>query len=190
MKVKLNRVRISFADDIFNARAMEEGAEKKFGGEFILAPKHPDVLVLERAIETVGSEFFKDKWKGLKPKLDSEGRLCLRKQPRTNQEGEVYDGYEGMYWVRSSSKTRPLVLDSDKSPLTQQDGKIYSGCIVTAVLDVFGHFHAKGGNRVLAQIKGVQFIEDADAFGGGAPAKPDDFDDETNSETGEDDLAA
>lgn len=177
MKVRINKVRISFADDIFNARAMEDGGDKKFNGEFILAPNHPDVPTLEKAIDTAGAEFFKDKWKALKPKLEGENRLTLRKTPRTNQEGEIYDGYDGMFWVRASNKKRPLVINADKTPLTEQDGKIYSGCFVTVILDVFGHYHTKGGNRVLAELKGVQFVEDGDAFGGGAPAKPDDFDD-------------
>jgi hypothetical protein len=68
------------------------------------------------------------------------------------------------------------VFDFDKSPLTEQDGKIYSGCFVTAVIDVFGHYHKKGGNRVLAQLKGVQYAGPGEAFGGGAPASADDFD--------------
>lgn len=176
MKIRLNRLRISFADDIFNAHAAEEGGEMKFNFEGIMPPNHPDLPVLEKAIDTAGTEFFKDKWKTLKPKLEAENRLVLRKQPRTNQIGEVYDGYDGMYWVRGSNKRRPLILNANKTPLTEQDGVIYSGCYVNVVLEVFGHHHAKGGNRVLAEIKGVQFCGPGDAFGGGAPASPDEFD--------------
>lgn len=186
-KLRLNNVRISFADDIFHARAPDDGdGEPKFNGEVILAPDHIDVKKLDAAIDKEGKEFFGSKWAALKSKLETENRLCLRKTPRTNQSGEVYDGYEGMYWVRASSKRRPLILNANKEPISQADGIIYSGCFVNLVIEVFGHTHKKGGNRVLAQLKGVQYNGPGDAFGGGAPASSDDFDE---VEVAEEDLA-
>lgn len=175
MKVKLIKVRLSFPD-IWRARMQGEEGEPKFAANFIIEPNSPNVKLLDAAIEAAAKDKWEAKAASMLTKLRSEGRVCLHKDSRTNASGEVYDGYEDMFWVGANSKVKPLTLDSNKEPLTEQDGKLYSGCFVNAVIDVFAHFHPKGGNRVLAQLKGVQFVGHGDAFGGGAPASADEFD--------------
>lgn len=167
--------RLSFPD-LWRARMQGEEGEPKFAANVIIEPDHPCVAKLDAAIKAAAAEKWADKAKGMLTKLEAEGRLCLHKTARTNASGEVYEGYEDHYWVGANSKVKPLTIDANKEPLAEQDGKLYSGCYVNAQIDVFAHYHQKGGNRVLAQIKGVQFVKHGDAFGGGAPARPDDFD--------------
>ena len=73
---------------------------------------------------------------------------------------------------------RPLVIDADKSPLTEQDGKPYSGCYVNASIELWAQDN-NYGKRVNASLSGVQFFRDGDAFAGGRAADVDDFDDVT-----------
>lgn len=177
MKFRFNRIRIAFAQDIWNARQMEDGeGAPKFNFEAIVSTNHPQLAAFEAEQDRAGKEKFGDKWPTLKPKLEKENRLVLRKSPRTNKDGEVYDGYEDNYWIRASSKVRPLIAHANKSILTEADGVIYSGCYVNAVIETFGHHHAKGGNRVLAEIKVIQFAGHGDAFGGGVRGSLDDID--------------
>ena len=44
-----------------------------------------------------------------------------------------------MLFVSARNALRPLVVDVDKSPLTAQDGKPYSGCYVNASLELWAH---------------------------------------------------
>jgi len=167
--------RLSFPD-LWRARMQGEEGEPKFAANFIIDPKHPCVAEVEAAIKAAATEKWKDKAKAMLDKLEKEGRLCLHKSARTNTSGEVYDGYEDHYWIGANSKVKPKTKDANKADLTEADGKLYSGCRVVGIIDIFAHFHPKGGNRVLAQLKGVQFAGDDEAFGGGAPASDDDFD--------------
>jgi hypothetical protein len=107
----------------------------------------------------------------------------ILKQIRNNpnkfsfQDGDTksYDGYEGMMALSAKSGVRPLVIDRDRSPLTEADGKPYAGCYVNASVEFF--CYDSSGVGVSASLAGVQFVRDGDAFGGGAAAKADEFDD-------------
>ena len=78
--------------------------------------------------------------------------------------------------VSTRSYQRPSVFGSDKSPLTEADGKIYSGCFVNVSFDIWAQTY-NGVPRINAQLRGVQFAKDGDAFSGGQAASADEFDD-------------
>jgi hypothetical protein len=70
------------------------------------------------------------------------------------------------------------VLHSDKTPLTEADGKPYAGCYVNASIELWAQDN-NYGKRVNASLGGVQFARDGDAFAGGGAASEDEFDDLT-----------
>lgn len=95
-------------------------------------------------------------------------------------------------YVSARSKTRPSVFDQQRQELTESDGKPYSGCYVNASIELWAQDN-DFGKRVNAQLRGVQFLRDGDAFGGGArPADADEFDEiAVSDDTAEDaDLTA
>lgn len=186
MKVKLNDVRLAFPD-LFQARANEEGKQPKFGANFTMEPGSANAKALDAAVIAVAKEKWGAKAAPILEKLRAEGRVCYHTAPKTNGNGEVYDGFADKHWVSASNKVRPTILDRDKSPLTQADGKPYSGCYVNVVLDVWAQDN-NFGKRINAELQGVQFLRDGDAFGGGAAASADDFDEIDAPETA-DDLA-
>jgi hypothetical protein len=94
-----------------------------------------------------------------------------------------YPEYAGMLYVSARSQVRPAVFDGQKRPLTEADGKPYSGCYVNGVVDVYASVIGK--NWVTAQLQGVQFYSDGDSFGGGRPADADDFDNVADTGDGE-----
>jgi len=65
--------------------------------------------------------------------------------------------------------------------LTEKDGRPYGGCYVNVSLDIWVQDpkgeKAKNGKRINATLRGIQFMADGDAFAGGAPADPEEFDD-------------
>jgi hypothetical protein len=83
-------------------------------------------------------------------------------------------GYAGNYYLNSGNLIRPLVLDSNKAPLTAADGKPYSGCYVNAMIEVWAQDN-QHGKRVNASLLGVQFVRDGERLAGGSVATADDF---------------
>lgn len=177
MKVNLNNVRIAFAS-LFEPKTMpgQQNATPKFACLPILDPaKHgAEIAALNAAMQEVG----KAKWGAKAPAIVAEmkktDRLAYRDHAKTNDSGDVYDGFEGMHYVSASSAKRPVVIDRDKQPLTQADGKPYSGCYANVIIEVWAQDN-QFGKRINAELKGVQFVKDGDAFGGGAPVSADEF---------------
>ena len=78
--------------------------------------------------------------------------------------------------MSARSKTKIMVADRDKSPLSAQDGKPYAGCYVDASIELWAQDN-NFGKRVNATLRWVQFRRDGDAFAGSAPATDDELDD-------------
>lgn len=170
MKVVIKDVRLAFANGLWTPSAQEEGQEKKFSCSLIFPKDHPAVKQLSEAIQQVAAEKWNEKAKGVLTELKAGGKLCLR-------DGDVkasMEGFAGNMFVSASNRARPTVLDQGKHPLTQQDGKIYSGCYVNVSLDVWPQDN-KWGKRVNASLLAVQFVRDGEAFSGGAAFEDDDF---------------
>ena len=77
------------------------------------------------------------------------------------------------------------MIDTNKSALTDRDGKIYAGCYVNVSLDFWAQDNAYG-KRVNAQLRGVQFLRDGDAFSAGRPADSDEFEEVTEGADADD----
>lgn len=170
MKVALKNVRLSFPD-LFEPRPFKAGDKPKYKSTFLIEKDSAQAKAVEAAIKEVA----KAKW-GAKADAVLKG---IRGNPNkfNFQDGDTkdYDGYSGMMALSASNQARPLVIDRDKTPLSAQDGKPYAGCYVNATVEFFAYDNS--GNGISASLKGVQFVKDGDAFGGGAPASPDEFDD-------------
>jgi len=175
MEVRITNVRIAFAT-LFEPRSVNGEGDPRFSATFIIEQASPLAKALDKAITQVATEKWKDKAPGVLKKLFSEGRVCLLKGAKTNQSGEVYEGFEDTWSINSSNKARPTVVDRNRSPLTQADGKPYSGCYVNAVVELWAQDN-NWGRRVNATLKGVQFVRDGDAFTGTRVASADAFED-------------
>jgi hypothetical protein len=185
MELKLEKVRCTFPK-LFKAEPFAGDAASKpaFSIGALFPPEHPAYKQGLKAIETVGREKWKEKWPAFKKSIESKDALCLH-----NGDAKAdLEGYAGNWFVSARAYTRPLVIDRDRSPLTEADGKPYAGCYVNLLVDIYAQ-DSQYGKRINAGLKGVQFYKDGDAFGGGAPADPDAFDDVSDTGDDEDDLA-
>lgn len=184
MKVKLQNVRASFLDALFEPEEYRPGDGKpRYSGTFLVVPGSANDKAILAAIDEAGEETFKSKWKKMKEEFwGSKNQCCYLDGDR-----KEYDGYQGMMYVAAHSKARPLVIDRDRTPLTSKDGRPYAGCYVNAIVDIYVQAGENPGIR--ASLSGVQFFKDGEAFGGGAPASTDEFDDLADTGDGEDDLA-
>lgn len=171
MRVKINNVRIAFPK-LFKAERVGDDGDPQHSASFIIPKNHPAVKDIEKAIREVAKDKWADKADIMMKKITAENKLCLK-------DGDLkaeYDGYAGNLYISANNKVRPFVVDRDKTQLNPDDGVIYAGCFVNAVLDIWA-MDNKYGKRINATLLGVQFYKDGDAFAGGAPATEADFDD-------------
>lgn len=187
IKVRLGNVRLGFAQQLFVASAVEEGQTEKFGCDSLLvagSTVHKQVTVdgaakwvattMKEVLLEVANEAMKGKGAAWMEALENSKKCYRDGDKRVTKAGDAYEGYEGIFYVAAKNKVRPLIIDQNKAPLTQADGKPYSGCYANVTIEVYAITDPKR-KGVHAALKGVQFVKDGDAFGGGAPASPDDF---------------
>ncbi|VGQ12965.1 hypothetical protein SB5439_05120 [Klebsiella variicola] len=166
----ISNVRIAFAD-IFVPKAQGDNPQEKFAATFLI----PEGSEIEKKIEAEILAKAEAKWPGkgaqtIKSIRGNNMRFCFR------PEGEKdYNGFAGNRFFKATNVARPTIIDRDKTPLTQADGKPYAGCYVNASVEFYAY--ENNGKGIACQLKGIQFFKDGDAFSGGGVASPDDFDD-------------
>lgn len=175
MKLKINNFRAAFPV-IFTPKAAQGEGKLSRSCAFIGDPKDPQIAMLEAALLTVAKEKWGAKGESTLKALRAADKVALHDGDRKD-----YEGFAGMVYLSASkaeSKGRVTVIDRDKSPLTEADGRIYAGCYVNAVITLWAQDNSFG-KRINAELCGIQFSKDGDAFGGGSAAtvEEDDFDD-------------
>lgn len=169
-KIQLKNVRLSFPS-LFR-RAQFNGEDGKYEATFLFDKKDKKLKAkLDKAIAA------KIKAAGIKVSAD---KRCLK-----DGDDVEYSGYEGMWSIKASQSRRPTVIDRDRTPVTEDDNVIYAGCYVNAIVD-FWIQNNSFGKRVNANLYGVQFVKDGEAFGMGPVDVTDDFDDLSDED--EDDI--
>jgi hypothetical protein len=178
MKVQLKTVRIAFAT-LFEPKRIGDSKELRFSAAFPIEPGSANAAALEKAVQEVALEKWGKKGAAIVEELRKVKKCCYVHAPLKDEAGETYDGFEGAHSLNAGqgeSKGAPLVIGRMREKLEAKDGKPYSGSYVHALVDIWAQDN-DFGKRVNAQLKGVQFVKDGDAFGGGAPARPDEFED-------------
>lgn len=176
--VVLEMVRLSFPK-LWKPEASIEGGTPKFGAAFLMDPTtetgKANIKKLEAAIKAAATKTWAEKADKVRKTLDSDRSGLRDGDTATNGEGDVYSGYEDMKFVAASNRKRPQVLNRDKTPLTEEDGVIYGGCYVDAVVSVWATSDKKlGGNGIFATLELVRFRKDGEPFGA-APIDADDY---------------
>jgi len=175
-KVFLKNVRLSFPD-LFKVGTPPAGSvsEPKFGGQFIFAKDSDAFKVASGEVMRVAIEKFGKNAPAILAELGKD-KVCLRKgDGNLDKSGEVRNGYSGMSYITARNKVRPIVIDRDKTPLVEADGKPYGGCFVNVTVDIYAHDKPGLGKRVDATLLAVQFVADGESFGG-SKGSADDFD--------------
>lgn len=160
-KFQLKNVRLSFPS-LFN-RASFNGNEGKYEATFLLdkETQADQIKLIQDKIKAMLAE------KGKKVPSD---KICMK-----DGDGVEYDGYAGHMSIKGSSKKRVTVVDRDRTPLVEDDGKPYAGCYVNAILELWFQDNDYG-RRVNCNLLGVQFVKDGEAFGSGPVDVTDEFD--------------
>ncbi len=154
MTIKLSNVRLSFPQ-LFVPKSVQEGGEAKYSASFLLDKKNDAAQIdtVRKAIASVATE----KWGA---KVPASLKKCLHEGTEKS-----YDGYgEENMFLSTSATIRPTVVDRNRAPLTADDGRPYAGCMVNVVVRMWAQDN-QFGKRINAQLQGVQFAADGEAFG-------------------------
>ena len=161
-KIMLNNVRISFPS-LFR-KATFNGEETKFGATFLIGKKEGKATIDE--IDAAIKGIMREDLKGTKLAPD---KICFKDGDNID-----YAGYAGNMSIKASSTKRPIVIDRDKSPLTEDDNRIYAGCRVNAVIELWAQ-NNNYGKRINASLLGVQFFKNDEPFADGNKGSLSDF---------------
>ena len=163
-KIKLKNVRLSFPS-LFK-RSEFNGEQGKFEATFLLNKKEH-----AKIIDSIQSDIDAGMKENFKKKIPAD-KICLKDGSESS-----YTGYgDNVMSLKASNNKRPLVIDRDKSALTEDDNVLYAGCYVDAIVQLW-YQDNNYGKRVNANLLGVQFYKDGEPFADGESADLDDFDD-------------
>jgi hypothetical protein len=177
MRILLRDVRLAFPS-LWKATAPKNGGEAAFSASFLFPPNHKQMAEIKAIFLKVATEKWAAKAAAIYKALEAADKLCLHKG---DLKGE-YEGFEGQLYISARSKIRPSIFDGQRQDLSEADGKPYSGCYVNASIELWAQDNSFG-KRINAQLRGVQFLRDGDAFAGGArPADADEFPEELGVE--------
>lgn len=180
MKLLLSNVRLAFAN-IFEKDSFDRYSAT------LLIPKEDtaQLTAIDKAIAQAAHEKWGAKTPAKLKSLKAANKLFI-------SDGEAkaeYDGFEGNMAVSAGNKVRPSVVNRDRSPVTQEDGTVYSGCYVNASIEIWVQDN-KWGQRINATLRGVQFAAEGDAFTGGGVATEDEFEDLSVNDTATNEAVA
>lgn len=165
IQVKLVGARLSYPN-LFTPKGFnEQDTNPKYSASFILddVKDAGQIATVRAAINQLVAE-------NKLGKLPSD-KLCLR-----NGADKDKAGYgEGTHYVSASNTRAPQVVDTNangRSPIGKDDSRIFGGCYVNAVLNLWVQ-NNQYGKRVNASLEAVQYVRPGEAFGA-APVDADD----------------
>lgn len=172
-KFTLKDVRMSFPN-LFEAKAPPTpGGKAKFSAAFIFPRTHGQVPELQKVVLDVAVGKWGAKAEEVLKGLKAADRLCVHDGDAKSDT----DGYAGNIFINASNDIRPLTIGAGpdgRAPVTAADGKLYAGCYVNAIVQVWAQDN-QFGKRVNASLLGVQFLRDGERLAGGGSAAADDF---------------
>lgn len=182
--IVLKGVRIAFADGLFSAKAFEGKGDARYNCTFLIEKGSDNDKVIRAEMSRVAKKEWDDRAGAIVQSIDGRPQSCCY------YSGDLkdYDGFRGkmaLSAVRSQKKGAPLVIDRDKSQLTINDGRPYSGCVVNAKVQIWAQDN-QYGKGIRCTLEAVQFSKDGEAFGTGGPATADGFEEETSTEDASD----
>jgi hypothetical protein len=168
MSITLKSVQLSFPN-VFTPRGFEDGTPD-YNTIMLLDKDGPNLDMLKQEMERVGAAKWGQKWPTIKKELEAKDRLAVHDGSMKSN----LAGFDGKLYVSARNKMRPTIVDRDRTPLQEADGKIYSGVFVNGVLEIWA-MDNRYGRRICASLLGLQFVKHGEAFSGGGVASVDSF---------------
>ena len=164
--IALKNVRLSFPQ-IWKAVGFNESTpvdQHKYSATFLIEKGSENDKKMQQAIVDAANA----KWGKKADTILAQIRGNTNKFAYQDGDLKEYDGYAGHMSIKASTKSRPLLVDKDRTPVVEDDGVLYAGCYVNAVVSVYA-YDVSGNKGITAALVGIQFSRDGDAFGTSKP---------------------
>ena len=160
IKIKLKNVRLSYAN-LFEPRENKSG-DLRYGTALIIPHDHPQVKELKASIDEAGEEKFGKKWASMLKKSNP--------LHDADEDGKSDDdaNYEGCYYINTSSKRKPQVVDRQVQPILDES-EIWSGCYANVSIAIFA-FEVPENKGVSFGLNNLQKVKEGARLGGAANA--------------------
>lgn len=184
--ITLKNVRGSFLTlgepEYFGGKKEKPTDKRRWSATGLVPYASPDVKLLDDMIVEVAKAKWEKKYEKILEGILTDPKACFKVDGKRKD----YDGYAGHWAItahRNEDKGRPLVFDTDKSPIYKPDnamyegkgGRIYSGCYVNLQIELWAQDNSNG-KAIRATLLGIQRNRDGDAFSGGSAPDADAFD--------------
>lgn len=181
-RILLKNVRLAFPN-LFEPTTVAGEGKPRYSATLLIPSDHPQIAEIRAAQDAIAKEKWRDKAAAIVRGLDKQDKLALHDGDTKSK----YDGFPGNFFVSAAAQENaaPTVIDRDRSPLSAKSGRPYAGCMVNASIELWAQDN-NYGQRVNAQLRGIQFYADGDSFSAGRPADADEFDEVTEGAGAED----
>lgn len=160
-RAMIPNMRVAF-HDLWTPYVYNEKSVPSYGVTLIVEPGSDQDKLIRETMEKAAFNAWGDKAAPLLKKAMSMGSKGVH-YTSENGEGIAYpDGNWRLKASRAEKLGRPAVLNRDKSPLIESDGKPYPGCYVDIEVEFFAM--DKSGPQVWCRLIQVRFRNDGEAF--------------------------
>jgi hypothetical protein len=194
--ITLKNVRGSFltlgTPEYFGGQKTKPSDKARWSATGLMPYADPQVKALDAMIVEVAKAKWEKKHASILENILADPKACFKVDGKRKD----YDGYAGHWAItahRNEDKGRPLVFDTDKSPIYKPNnelyegkaGRLYSGCYVNLQIELWAQDNSNG-KAIRAALLGIQRFRDGDAFSGGSAADESAFEEVTEGADDED----
>ena len=199
MKVIVKNATLGF-NDLFKAKPVKGSDVLKFSATLIVNERTSIVYTVDGekkiakpdVLQAISEKVIKEKFNGKLPAkaqnwLYNKADGTTTREKYINDEGEFWAGIDENSWYISASKPeektkngKMTVLNQIKKPIEANEGILFSGCEVNAVIDIYA-FDAtdkNGGKGATASLEGIQLVKAGEPLGFVPTDATEDFDEE------------
>ena len=181
-QITTGKVRLSYCN-LFEPRAAVAGGSETYGVTLLIPKTDTYTLQKIKSAMEAAKQAYLAKNAGKKLPTELKHTLHDGDGERPNG-GEFGPECKGCYVITVSSKNKPVLVYSDKTPITDPQ-ELYSGCYGRAILN-FYVYDTNGNKGLSAGLNGVMKLSDGAPLSGGIVTDADWDDDWEDDE--EDDL--
>lgn len=169
-KLIIPEARLAFASAIFQKESVN-GGEPKFGCTLILPPTSPAIEIVKAEEARLAALAWPDKAQQMLDMIRANNAQALKPGALKAK----FDGFPGNYFISTNADVQPTTVNRQGVQISAKDNVLYSGCYVLAHISLWVQDN-QWGQKINANLLGLQFLRDGDAFAGGpAPSAASEF---------------
>lgn len=156
--------------------AFQGQGEPRFSAALIVEPNSDSHKKILNAAKAAADAKWPGKGEAALKTLRAQNKLCFY----DGDMKEDTDGFAGNVIINANTpQNQPPSLVVTRNGRNERldretQSVIYGGCYVNMIVEIWAQDN-QWGKRINAQLSGIQFVKDGDAFGGGRPASEDEF---------------